>query len=171
MCQPVPVDRNFPDGSANERQVLTGFLDWQRATVHRKVTGLSAESTMRVMLKTSPRMTVAGIVSHLRYTEHRQFSVSFPSLAEPSSSTPADDGGWNFGGRELPELLHEYDVVCRHSRRIVNQVDLDTMQEFTPPQYEPVSVRWMLTHMIEETARHLGHLDILREQLDGVCGY
>jgi Protein of unknown function (DUF664). len=110
-------------------------------------------------------------VCRLRYTEHGLFSVSFPSLAEPSSNTLADDGGWNIGGRELPELLHEYDVECRHSRRIVDQVDLETMQELTPPQYEPVSVRWMLTHMIEETARHLGHLDILREQLDGVRGY
>jgi hypothetical protein len=45
------------------------------------------------------------------------------------------------------------------------------MQQFTPPQFAPVSVRWILTHLIEETARHLGHLDILREQLDGSRGY
>lgn len=107
----MTVDRAFPDGNADEREVLTGFLDWQRATVHRKANGLPHELADRALLQTSPHTTVAGIVAHLRQTEH----------------------DW-FAGR-------------------------------------PVSVRWILAHMLEETARHLGHLDILREHLDGTRGY
>lgn len=54
------MERVFPDGAADERGVLTGFLDWQRATVHRKVDGLPIELADRALLDTSPRMTVAG---------------------------------------------------------------------------------------------------------------
>ncbi|MGZ0145667.1 mycothiol transferase [Kribbella sp. WER1] len=67
--------------------------------------------------------------------------------------------------------MNSYEGECAQSRRIVAQLSLTTIQHFTPPQFTPVSLRWILTHMLEETARHLGHLDILREQLDGSRGY
>ena len=57
------------------------------------------------------------------------------------------------------------------SRRIVADLDLGALQEFTPPGFTPVTVRWNLAHLLEETARHVGHLDLLREQLDGARGY
>jgi hypothetical protein len=57
------------------------------------------------------------------------------------------------------------------SRRIIADLDMGALQEFTPPQITPVTVRWILAHMVDETARHVGHLDLLREQLDGVRGY
>jgi hypothetical protein len=164
------VERVLPDGAADERGVLTGFLDWQRATVHRKVDGLAIELADRALLDTSPRMTVAGVVSHLRQAEHDWFAGSFPSLADEPLRRD-QDGGWQTGGRPITDLLTEYAVACSQSRRIVARLTLDTMQHFTPPQFAPVSVRWILTHLIEETARHLGHLDILREQLDSTRGY
>jgi uncharacterized damage-inducible protein DinB len=164
------VERVFPDGAADERGVLTGFLDWQRATVRRKVHGLPAELADRALLDTSPRMTIAGVVSHLRQTEHDWFAGSFPSLADEPFARD-QDGGWRTAGRAIPDLLSNYNAECAQSRRIVARLTLDTMQHFTPPQFTPVSLRWILTHLIEETARHLGHLDILREQLDGTRGY
>ncbi|WP_427893141.1 DinB family protein [Kribbella sp. GL6] len=164
------MKRAFPDGAADERGVLTGFLDWQRATVRRKVDGLPSNLADHALLDTSPLMTVAGVVSHLRQTEHDWFAGSFPSLAnEPFARQP--DGGWQPGGRAIADLVSVYETECAQSRRIVAGLTLDAMQEFTPPQFTPVSVRWILTHLIEETARHLGHLDILREQLDGARGY
>jgi uncharacterized damage-inducible protein DinB len=164
------VERVFPDGAADERGVLTGFLDWQRATVHRKVHGLPIELADRALLPTSPRMTIAGVVSHLRQTEQDWFAGSFPSLADEPFARD-QDGGWTTTGRAIPDLLSNYNAECAQSRRIVARLTLDTMQHFTPPQFTPVSLRWILTHLIEETARHLGHLDILREQLDGTRGY
>ena len=164
------MERVFPDGTADERAVLTGFLDWQRATVHRKVDGLPTELANRALLDTSPRMTVAGVVSHLRQTEHDWFAGSFPTLADEPFERD-QHGGWPTDGRAIADLLNGYTTECAQSRRIVAQLTLDTMQHFTPPQFTPVSLRWILTHMIEETARHLGHLDILREQLDGTRGY
>ncbi|MER7247273.1 DinB family protein [Kribbella sp. NPDC000426] len=164
------MERVFPDGAADERGVLTGFLDWQRATVRRKVDGLPSDLAERALLETSPRMTVAGVVSHLRQTEHDWFAGSFPSLADQPFERD-EHGGWSTGGRAIGDLLNDYEAACAQSRRIVARLPLDTMQEFTPPQYTPVSLRWILTHLIEETARHLGHLDLLREQLDGTRGY
>lgn len=72
------------------------------------------------------------------------------------------DGGWPTGGRAITDLLSNYDAECAQSRRIVARLTLDTMQRFTPPQFAPVSVRWILTHMIEETARHLDTATDLR---------
>lgn len=149
--------------------VLTGWLDRQRATVRLKVDGLSEQDGYRSLVATSPRMTVAGVVSHLRATEHGWFTGSFPSISGPRRDD--DRGGWLFEHRPLAELVDEYDAECVVSRRIVAALDLGAMQEFTPPEYPPVSLRWIVTHMIEETARHLGHLDILREHLDGTRTY
>lgn len=68
-------------------------------------------------------------------------------------------------------LLAEYEAECSLSRLVVAGHDLAAMQEFTPPRFPPVNLRWIVTHMIDETARHLGHLDLLREQLDGSRSY
>ena len=138
--------------------------------MHRKVHDLPLELAERSLLDTSPLMTIAGVVSHLRQTEHDWFAGSFPALADEPFDRD-EGGGWQTRGRSLADLLRDYGAECAQSRRIVGRLTLDAMQQFTPPQFTPVSVRWILTHVIEETARHLGHLDILREQLDGTRGY
>jgi hypothetical protein len=164
------MERSFPDGHGDERAVLTGWLDWQRATVRRKVEGLSDEGSYRSLLSTSPRMSIAAVVSHLRWTERGWFAASYPSTAGINLRRD-DGGGWKFPRATLARLVDEYEAECDMSRRVVARLDLGIIQESTPPQFTPVSLRWILAHMIEETARHLGHLDVLREQLDGTRGY
>jgi hypothetical protein len=164
------VERIYPDGHGDERVVLTGWLDWQRATVRRKVEGLSDDDAYRSLLPTSPRMCVAALVSHLRWTERGWFAASFPSTAG-ANFTGDDGGGWEFPRKSLASLVNDYEAECDVSRRVIASLDLGMTQEFTPPQFTPVSVRWILAHMIDETARHLGHLDLLREQLDGTRSY
>jgi hypothetical protein len=164
------VERIYPDGNGNERTVLTGWLDWQRATVSRKVEGLSDQDGYRSLLPTSPRMSVAALVSHLRWCERGWFAASFPSTAGGDFMRD-EGGGWEFPRKSLALLVDEYEAECDVSRRVVASLGLGTTQEFTPPQFTPVSLRWILAHMIDETARHLGHLDVLREQLDGTRSY
>ncbi|MGO0578307.1 DinB family protein [Ornithinimicrobium panacihumi] len=163
------MSREHPAGTGAEREVLTGFLDWQRDTVRLKTQGLGRKDADRALLPTSPRMTIAGVLSHLRQTEHEWFAGSFPSRAGAVHRDPR--GGWDPGGVPVEELLSRYEAACQNSRDIVAGLPLDQMQEFTPDRFTPVNLRWILTHMIEETARHLGHLHILREQLDGSRGY
>lgn len=165
------MERTFPEPDADEWSMLNGWLDWQRATVHKKVAGLSDDNAYRSLLPSSPTVTVAGVVSHLRWTEHTWFAGSFPSLVDGDVPTVEDRTGWTFEWQPLRILLDEYDAECRRSREVVRQLDLADMQEFTPPQFRPVTLRWILSHMIEETARHVGHLDIIRELTDGTKGY
>lgn len=166
------MDRVFPKPDAADRDMLTGWLEWQRATVPRKAAGLDDAEAYRSLIKTSPQMTVAGVVSHLRWTEWGWFAHSFPSLAGSAQTPPQDESGWAMATQPpLEQLISEYEQQCETSRSIVAALDLATMQEFTPAQFSPVSVRWIVTHMIDETARHLGHLDLLREMLDGTRSY
>lgn len=71
----------------------------------------------------------------------------------------------------IVRVLAEYEDQCARSRRIIAEHDLDTRSKLTDEAGEPFTLRWIVAHMIEETARHLGHIDVLREQWDGATGY
>ena len=75
--RPVTPPRTRPAGNGDERAQLVGWLDLQRAIVHHECEGLSEVDAHRALLPTSPAMTVAGPVSHLRWTEHCWFEVLF----------------------------------------------------------------------------------------------
>lgn len=152
--------------------MLTGWLDWQRATVRMKCAGVSETDAHRAPLPSSPLMSIAALVSHLRWAEYGWFEVGF--LGEPNRAPSVDNGPfaeWRVDGIALPRLLDDYDRQCARSREIVAAHDLDQLEAYAPPGLELVSLRWIVGHMIEETARHLGHLDALRELADGVTGY
>jgi uncharacterized damage-inducible protein DinB len=152
--------------------MLTGWLDWQRATVRLKCDGLSETDARRALLPSSPLMTVAGVVSHLRWVEYGWFEVSFLGGPDRGPSThQARDAQWQVDGTPLAVLLDAYDQQCARSREIVAAHDLDQLEAFAPAGLELVSLRWIVVHLIEETARHLGHLDALRELADGVTSY
>jgi hypothetical protein len=71
----------------------------------------------------------------------------------------------------LGRLLAEYRASCDQLRQLVAPLDLDTASRGALSwRSEPVTLRWVLMHLIEETARHNGHIDILREMADGVTG-
>lgn len=163
----MSVDRRFPPAQAGEREVLLGWLDWQRATVHRKCAGLSDEVAYQRPIPASA-LSVASVVAHLRWVESHWFERSF--LGRES---PAGDGnsGWDVDGVPLDVLLGAYAEQCARSRAIVEQHQLGELEAFAPEGIDVVSLRWILGHLIEETARHVGHLDLLREATDGVRGY
>ena len=76
-------------------------------------------------------------------------------------------------GLEVPlaRLLAEYRASCAQLSALVAPLDLDMPSRGTLSwRAEPVTLRWVLFHLIEETARHNGHLDLLREMADGVTG-
>jgi uncharacterized damage-inducible protein DinB len=167
-------DRVRPPVDGDERAQLVGWLSLQRALVHYKCDGLSDADAHRALLPTSPLMTVACLVSHLRWVEHCWFEVMF--LGRPAGPDPQfgeeEAADFRVDGRPLARLLDEYARQCRESDRIVAAAaTLDDVGRF--PGYESgrASLRWILGHMVEEVARHVGHLDVLRELLDGRKGY
>ena len=164
--------RTRPDFLADERTQLVGWLDLQRAIIHWKCEGLSEADAHRSVLPASPLMTMAGLVSHLRWVEHCWFEVLFlggpakgPQFEEP------EDADMMVEGIPLAQLLDEYERQCTVSNEIVAAHPLDEAGRHPDFRSGAASLRWMLIHMIEETARHAGHADAIRELIDGQKGY
>ncbi|KAA2258658.1 DinB family protein [Solihabitans fulvus] len=165
----IITERVDPPWAGDERATTTGFLDYLRGTVHLKCAGLSEEDARRSVLP-SQLMTMAGIVSHLRWVEEYWFEVVLagrPSLAPYTKEDP--DADFRIpDGVTITGLLGDYAAQCAVSRDVVAGLDLDHEVPFRGDG--TVSVRWVLVHMVEETGRHAGHLDVVREFLDGVTG-
>jgi uncharacterized damage-inducible protein DinB len=167
------MPRIRPPGAADERTQLLGWLNLQRALVHYKCDGVSEQDAHRSLLPTSPAMTLAGLVSHLRWVEHCWFEVLF--LDRPADPNPqfrdVEAADFRVGDRPLAELLDEYARQCAVSDEVVAASSLDTLGRNAEYGADGLTLRWILLHMLEEVARHVGQLDVLREQLDGTTGY
>jgi len=166
--------RERPPYLADERTQLVGWLDLQRAIIHWKCEGLSGADAHRPVLPASPHMTMAGVVSHLRWAECRWFEVVFlgrPAEGRPWERGPADADMIAAAGVPLSRLLDEYSQQCAVSDEIAATYSLDAVGRHPDFPAAAASLRWILLHMIEETARHAGHLDAMRELLDGTKGY
>jgi uncharacterized damage-inducible protein DinB len=160
--------------SWDERTVLTTFLDYARDTVHAKCAGLPDADARRAPLPGSPLMTISGLVSHLRWVESSWIEDTLLGCAIDAPWT-ADDPDREFRiAVEVPlaQLLAEYRAACARHRDLVASLDLDTPSRGDLGEWrtEPVTLRWILLHLTEETARHNGHLDLLRELADGARG-
>jgi uncharacterized damage-inducible protein DinB len=169
----MPPSRERPPFTADERTQLVTWLDMQRGIIHWKCEGLSEQDAHRAVLPTSPLMTMAGVVSHLRWVEHTWFEVLF--LGRPAEGPQfldePEDAEMRVDGIPLAQLLAEYDRQCAISNEIIAAHSLDDVGRHPDFRSAAASLRWMLIHMIEETARHAGHLDAIRELLDGTKGY
>lgn len=157
-------------GQAHEPELLTGFLDWYRAVVENKVADLSLEDATRVMTPTG--LSPLGVVKHLGDVEQSWFLERF--AGEPTDTPVTEDDPLAAfriePGETVASVLAFYRKSVEQSRRIVSKSSLDDVSAGSHDLYGRVSLRWILVHVIEETARHAGHLDLMREQIDGTTG-
>jgi hypothetical protein len=155
-------------GRADERTLLTGVLDWYRAVVERKVAGLTLDDAARVMTPTG--LSPLGIVAHLAAVETGWFVETF--AGEPVDPMWDDHGEFRLRSDDSVEsVVAEYRSACERSREVVERSrTLDDLSAQDDRYLGRVSMRWVLVHLIEETARHAGHLDIMREAIDGATG-
>jgi uncharacterized damage-inducible protein DinB len=157
--------------TADERTSLVGWLDVQRSLVRPKCGGLSQADAHRKVLPSSPLMTVAALVAHLRWVEYSWFHLNLAGVPDTGQTPWTEDGHVDaemfVEDRSLADLLDEYDAECARSNELVAGVSLDDVEKAIVREAGAASTRYILCHMIEETARHLGHLDIIRELLDG----
>jgi uncharacterized damage-inducible protein DinB len=167
--------RTDPLPAADERTTLVEFLEFHRETVLQKVAGLTHEQLNRSLLPSGT--TMAGLLKHLAGVEDSWFTDRLLGLGEPEpfASAPFDeDPDWEFHSavNDTREYLVElYEAACERSRSAVAQTpDLGTLMVKPSRDGTHFSLRWILVHMIEETARHNGHLDLLRELTDGATG-
>lgn len=169
------MERREPDLIADESTLLGQFLDYYRATVVRKVEGLTKEQLAQRIEPST--LTLAGLVKHLALVEDSWFQERLLG-AEPGEPWAGVDWDatpdWDFDTAlddEPADLVALYEAACERSRAAVASVgDLDAVMVTPNRRGERMSLRWILLHMIEETARHAGHADLLRETVDGVTG-
>ena len=159
--------------SWGERTILTTFLDSARDTVHAKCAGLPDADARRAPLPGSPLMTISGLVSHLRWVESAWIEKTLLRGTIDARWTD-DDPDREFRiavSVPLAQLLADYQATCARHRDLVASPDLDTTSRGELGwRTEPVTLRWILFHLTDETARHNGHLDIPRELADGPRG-
>jgi uncharacterized damage-inducible protein DinB len=151
----------------DERTTLTGFLQRQRDLVAWKVRDASDETLRSV--RTDSGLGLHGIVRHLENVERSWFREVFAGETDLAYDWTDEDRDAEFKpGDEIgmADLLRAYaEETARCDAVIAAAPSLDTVsatREF--------SLRWIIVHMIEETGRHLGHIDLLREQADGEVG-
>ncbi|MFI7385586.1 DinB family protein [Streptomyces sp. NPDC049813] len=156
----------------DERSQLTTFLDYARDTARAKCQGVSEENARKALLPHSPLMTMSGLINHLRWVEYHWFQVIFLGEEDHGPWTDEDPDREMRIAVDFPlaQLLDEYAEHSARYRELVAGRSLDERSVGTVRGGLHVDLRWILLHLTEETARHNGHLDILREMLDGATG-
>ncbi|MEI5101717.1 DinB family protein [Streptomyces sp. PmtG] len=166
MPTPTPArggrrDTPPPRTGGGEAEVLRGFLDYLRASIAAKVDG-AAEPQVRTAAVPSGT-NLLGLLHHLTFVERALFlGERVTDWQATFQAAPADT---------VTDVVARYrDAVGRANDVLDQCVDLEAPLPRSQPGKPAPSVRWALAHMIEETGRHAGHADVLRELIDGSTG-
>jgi hypothetical protein len=156
----------------DERDALLAFLAQQRAAICVTAFGLTDEEASR--RPSASELSLAGLIKHTCKGEHRWVEAIHAPADAARFASYDDDEFVLADGETLADVFERYAAVAAETERIVGAVaDLGDPVPvppgipWFPDDVEAWSVRWVLLHVIEETARHAGHADIVRESLDG----
>ena len=171
----MATDRARPAQDADEREMLTGWLEHHRGILIWKCEDLTAEQLRQRAVPPSA-LSLLGLVRHMAEVERGWFRQVFlgedvPHLYEGSAGEDADFN--DVDQADPAEAFDAFERECGASRRVLAQApSLDVFgRQASELTGQPWSLRWIVTHMIEEYARHNGHADLLRERVDGRTGY
>jgi uncharacterized damage-inducible protein DinB len=154
-----------PRIDTSELDTALAFLDFARASVLKKLDGLSEEQVRRVLVPTGT--TLLGLVRHMIDGERYWFGYTV------AGQGARDD--WDFTmdvepGRSAQDVVAELREAIAASNQIVRDIGDPQALTANPVDDRPLSLRWVIAHMTSEAARHAGHADILREHIDGTTG-
>ncbi|PAN01083.1 mini-circle protein [Streptomyces sp. Alain-F2R5] len=150
-----------PRARSSEAETLRAFLDYLRDSIAAKVDGAPEPQVRTAAVPSGTNLL--GLLNHLTHVERAVF------LGE-------DVRDWPATFRAAPEdtvagIVARYRATVEHANRALDTcTDPGEPLPRTRPDRPAPSARWALTHLIEETARHAGHADILRELIDGSTG-
>jgi uncharacterized damage-inducible protein DinB len=164
-----PEDEEDLVAVAGERETLEGFLEYHRRVLGGKLRGLSEEDARRRLVPSLT--TLLGLVSHAAAVERNWFQhyLGGKPREEIAGNARGDAPSWDVpASKTIAGVIAEFDAACATSRQIAAGFTLD--QTVPRDEQGQVSLRWIYVHIIREHARHIGHADILREQIDGVTG-
>lgn len=166
--------RTDPEPTGSEAVLLGQYLDVQREAMLAKTEGLSREQLTQRHPPSG--LTLAGLLHHLSLAEEDWLGIHFLGEPDREPFSTADWGGdpdWQFrvpADVEPEQLRDRYRGACDRSRVVVRQASGPDQLSAKPVRGRHFSLRWVLLHLIEETARHAGHADLLREAIDGQVG-
>lgn len=154
-----------------ERAMLDGFLDWHRASLLRRCTGLTGQQlAARPVLPSN--LSLLGIVRHLTDVERTCFrrrwggeDIAGYYVTPDRPDAAFDDADPEHARRDLERLVAEQEAA----RRAAAGLSLETI--YVNPRWGEMSLRWALTHMVAEYAAHSGQADLIRERIDGRTGW
>lgn len=158
-------DLRPPSLNADEPTTLLAFLRYLRDAVVAKAAGVPDEAARAPGVPSGT--SLLGLVKHLTHTELNWFVWAYEGADVPR----LDDGEPPLPGETAADIIAGYRAAAARSDAIAAACpDLDRPGARSLRETPPPSMRWLLVHMIEETARHAGHADILRERIDGSVG-
>jgi uncharacterized damage-inducible protein DinB len=154
--------------------MLTGWLDYHRATLAWKCEGLT-DDQLRERPVPPSGLSLLGLVRHMTENERSWFrsvllGEDLPTLYWTEENLDGDF--YDTDAVDVATVLRAWEQACDAAREVIAGAgDLDTLSQGRDSRTgEQFSLRWILTHMIEEYARHNGHADLLRERIDGATG-
>ena len=164
-------DRFDPPYVGDEREILTSFLDYHRATFEAKCAGVAPKQLSERTVPPST-LTLHGLLRHLAGVERWWFGIQFAGKDIPLLYYSDDDPSQDFDrlDGDVSEALAVWRNECQRSREIVAATPSLEQTGTVMATGQPVSLRRVLVHLIAEYARHNGHADLLRERIDGATG-
>ncbi|MDQ6697658.1 MAG: DinB family protein [Actinomycetota bacterium] len=153
------TDEKPPRLAGDERATLTALLTYQRGSLLKKLDGIDDRQASASPVPSGT--SLLWLANHMADAESTWVLQRFAGRA---GATHGDQHA-----ATIDRAVHRYRVVCAEVDAIVASSSLDELCHATDGQ-QPVDLRWILGHLLEETARHAGHADIIRELIDGSVG-
>ena len=169
-----PVKRTPPSYTGDERSILNSLLDFHRETALAKCEGLTDDQLRSQPVPGSPHSLI-GLLRHLTYVElywcqEVVAQRGSDEIGYPFGSADNDADFFEVHSHSGDEVFTIYSEAVKTGRESLARVDFDELR-FSAAFNRELSIRFIHAHMLEEYARHCGHIDMLREALDGKIGY
>ena len=160
-------ERTDPPYEADERTMLNAWLEYHRATLEEKCKGLS-DDQLRLRSVPPSQLSLLGLVRHMAEVENNWFR--FWLGGDGPTVRYEGDEDFEVDSADVAEAFDYWRAECQNARAV--EATFGSLDDVGAGQTvgAGISVRWTLTHMIEEYARHNGHADLIRECIDGVTG-
>ncbi|MFF1822560.1 DinB family protein [Kribbella sp. NPDC058245] len=162
-------DRPWPDDDLTLQDSVIGYFQFVHTTVVNKLDGLTEEQARATPLPSSPVMNPLGLVKHLTAVQRQHIQRTIGGQDLPSLWR-SDDHDYEFRigpGETVAAVIAAYDAEWELSQQTLAKVDWTS---FVDGYHGPVRVGRFVSDVLQESARHLGHLDIVRELIDGAKG-
>lgn len=159
----------------DERELLLAYIAQQRDGIRNAAYGLTDEQARKTPSASS--LSIGGLIKHAAEMERTWIDLVLQRASQQDQEASYEDGFRLGPQKTLADALARYDDVAKETEAVISDIDLDRPVPvpkdvpWFPDDVEAWSVRWVLLHLIEETARHAGHADIVRETIDGAKMY